>query len=188
MTDSPGPVSLQHSTNGSYLFAPRDTRGHHTPKTSRSFLLTPTFLLSGLLGCFPEPAAMVNVRIPRIFPGSPRSGPPNNLVSQSISPPIYPPGHIEDENISAAKARNILRASELLRQKYQLDIAIFVNRDHLDPERRRQQRKSDDILREVHRNVVHWRSSTEVKWTAEEWNVLEDIFRIVEEQMYGTSV
>lgn len=113
----------------------------------------------------------------------PPAPPPPGQQPRQVPPPIYPLGYEEDEQTSTAKARSIARCSDLLRQKYELDIKISTCGAGEESKRRQLQRKSDAIFREVCKSVDHWRSSSRIKWTREEWNQLKEVFRIVDEQV-----
>ena len=139
-----------------------------------------------VIGYFTSMSAMLirfGIRRPDGQP-SQQTGGSSEPSQPQIPLPIYPYGYEEDEKTSSAKARSISRCSDLLRQKYELDIRISACGKSRNAERPALQRKSDALFREIQRNVHHWKSSFGIKWTVEEWDQLEQISKIIDKQQH----
>jgi hypothetical protein len=99
-------------------------------------------------------------------------------------PPVYPPKHKEDLNKAASKAKMVVECSDLLRDKYELDIRIWGMQGCEDediPERESLQRRSDAMFREIRMIVRQWRSPySQNKWTEEEWEQIREISSTIE--------
>jgi len=93
--------------------------------------------------------------------------------------PVYLANYREDLSKASVKAKMVVECSDLLREKYELDIRIWGMQDCEDddiPERESLQRKSDAMFREIRKIVHHWKSpSSQNKWTVEEWEYIKDI-------------
>src|SRR5215470_13430884 len=98
--------------------------------------------------------------------------------------PVYPSNYKEDPNKAAAKAKMVVECSDLLREKYELDIRIWGMQDCEEDdilERESLQRKSDAMFRDIRKIVHHWKSpSSQNKWTAEEWEHIQEISKTIE--------
>lgn len=99
--------------------------------------------------------------------------------------PIYPSNYKEDINKAASKAKMVVECSDLLREKYELDIRIWGMQDCEDDdimERECLQRRSDAMFREIRKIVHQWRSPySQNKWTVEEWQHIQEISSTIDQ-------
>lgn len=101
--------------------------------------------------------------------------------------PTPPENTEETKKIAVEKSQMVVRCSDLLREKYELDLQIWgmQNCDEDDIDKRNElERKSDAMFYEIQRVVHSWRSSPANPWTTEEWGYVEGICRAVD--MYSS--
>jgi hypothetical protein len=114
----------------------------------------------------------------------------NKEVRKYINPP--PPSrphqarvqtYAEKKATATNKALEVAQASELLREMYTLDLAIWGMEESVDDtmsEREEMERKANALFAEIRRRVHAWRSRTDDKWLAEERVIIENICEFVD--------
>jgi hypothetical protein len=98
-------------------------------------------------------------------------------------PRLYQEGEEDNhEQRQAAKALTIKQCSDLLREKYELDMKAWALQGNRSEKQRREeyQNKSDALFLEIKRTVHHWRWTSREKWTVEEWEHIVEICMMVD--------
>ena len=89
------------------------------------------------------------------------------------------------DSTATSKAVSIKQCTDLLREKYKLDISVWALWACNEDERRKReqlQRRSDALFREIERIVHHWRWASESRWAKEEWERIVIICDMVDAQ------
>lgn len=97
--------------------------------------------------------------------------------------PVHPPNYRENPKDAAEKGKRVARCAALLRQKYELDIQIYGMKNAIEEgvqKRERLRRKSDIMFVEIQRIVHEWKTSTNMRWSEEEWKHVQNIYDILD--------
>ena len=84
-------------------------------------------------------------------------------------------------------AKEVARCSDLLRQMYALELGIWGMESSIAdevPKRMEMERRANALFAEIRRIVHTWRSTPSVRWSAEERQHIEEIYRFVDQ--HGT--
>jgi hypothetical protein len=90
----------------------------------------------------------------------------------------------DTEQIEGKKAEEIARCSKLLRQMYTLDLRIWGMQHAVGDEARQSEElkfRANAMFAEVQKVVTGWANFPEDKWTAEEQQQIQRIYRILRE-------
>jgi hypothetical protein len=104
--------------------------------------------------------------------------PPFQAIGRKTPTPIiHTTGHRDAKKTDAEKAKWITACSDLLRQKYNLQLQIWACREQHEKERL--QRKSDAMHCEIWSTVNHWKSLDSSTWTDEELHQIDEIWNAI---------
>ena len=92
--------------------------------------------------------------------------------------------YIPPAKTSAHKAKEIAQCSGLLREMYALDLIIWGMENCVPsevPKREMRKQKANALFAEIRRIVHGWKSATNVRWSNEERQNIEEICRFIDQ-------
>jgi hypothetical protein len=145
-----------------------------------SFLLVLAITITIIMGCGTSSLSMLHPPPPQPQPRLARE----HLRSYMNPPPQREQLYAARAATAANMAREVVRCSDLLRQMYALDLVIWGMENCVTdeiPRREEMKRKANALFAEIRRVVQTWRSKSDVRWSAEERQHIEEICKFVDE-------